>query len=74
MLNREDRFFDQVSSASIGGTNRKLQFGPFELSIGQMMLRREGWCFPLVASERLLTRNDIPLAVASDGDGVLCSR
>jgi predicted ATPase/DNA-binding winged helix-turn-helix (wHTH) protein len=38
---------NQGSSASIDGTYRKLQFGPFELSIGERMLRREGEELPL---------------------------
>ena len=35
------------SSASIGGTTRKLKFGPFELSSGERMLRHQGVVLPL---------------------------
>ena len=35
------------SSASIGGTTRKLKFGPFELSSRERVLRHEGVVLPL---------------------------
>src|SRR6266566_6886167 len=35
------------SSASIGGTPRKLKFGPFELSSRERVLRHEGVVLPL---------------------------
>jgi DNA-binding response OmpR family regulator len=51
MLNREDGFCRPrcalASSASISGTNRKLKFGPFELSSRERVLRHEGVVLPL---------------------------